>query len=158
MRALALLVLMLAGPASAEIRDFDPAPLAACVERGNAAGCAGSAARACMDASPAGHTTLGINGCLDAELGWWDDLLNTRYGQAIAAARRQDAAARQAGLDQPSVEAALRAMQRTWIVFHDASCDYAALQWWGGTGASGAYLGCRLNLTAEQALRLGGAE
>ena len=144
MRASALLLLLLlllaAGPGWAESPVFDPAPIAACIEAGGGADCIGEAATACMEASPGGYSTVMMNGCLDAELGWWDDLLNARFQLAVAAARDLDAEATRAGSGRPSSEAALRGMQRAWIAFRDAACEYEALDWWGGTGASGAYL------------------
>ena len=48
----------------------------------------------------------------------------------------------------------LRDMQRAWMAYRDATCGYEGFQWYGGTGATGAYLGCNLRLTGQQVLFL----
>ena len=40
-------------------------------------GCIGLSANACMQATPGGDTTVGMGGCLDRELSFWDQILNT---------------------------------------------------------------------------------
>ena len=45
-------------------------------------------------------------------------------------------------------------MQRAWIGWRDATCDYERAQWGGGTGGGPATVACLMRLTGEQALYL----
>jgi uncharacterized protein YecT (DUF1311 family) len=47
-------------------------------------------------------------------------------------------------------------MQRAWIGYRDAACDYERAQWGGGSGGGPATAGCLMRLTGEQALALEG--
>ncbi|MFN3953023.1 MAG: lysozyme inhibitor LprI family protein [Pararhodobacter sp.] len=155
MRALALALLLPATSALSEGVKFDGPMVEQCLAGGGWRDCIGQAAGQCMQATPGGESTAGMVGCLDAEWQWWDGELNSRYRELLARARQIDAEPPIEGmLPRPSDEAALRAMQRAWISWRDATCDYEALQWWGGSGASPARIGCLLGLTGEQALRL----
>jgi uncharacterized protein YecT (DUF1311 family) len=154
---LALALGLAAAPAAAQDRVvFSAAPLTDCLARGNADACIGAGSDRCMQATPGGDTTAGMTGCLEAELDWWDDRLNAAYQRLRAADRRDDAA--MAGTGRPSRADALRDVQRAWIAWRDATCDYEVLGWWGGTGASPVYLACKMRLTGTQALWLEAAE
>lgn len=147
--------LALPGVAAAQDLMFDATTLAQCVAAaGDGAECIGMAAESCMGRTMGGYSTYGMNACTDAEAQWWDTRLNTSYQALMAREQAADGASAEAEPDRPSGAAALRDMQRAWITFRDASCDYAALEWYGGTGASTIYLGCLLDLTARQALVL----
>lgn len=115
--------------------------------------CIGASANACMSATDMGGTTVGMGGCIDRELRYWDDRLNASYRSLRAKDRAEDAEygsapgyAKQAN--------ALRDMQRAWIAYRDATCDYERAQWGGGTGGGPATLGCLMRLTGRQALYL----
>jgi len=129
---------------------------ASCLEAGEypdaRKACIGVSANACMEDSPGGFTTVGMAGCLSLELDYWDRRLNASYRDLMRRERRDDA--EMAGTGAPSRAQALRAMQRAWIPFRDASCAYARAQWGGGTGGGPAELGCLLQMTAEQTLAL----
>ena len=146
-------------PGQAEELVFDHAPAQACRDAaataapGTAAACIGQAADDCMEATPGGFSTAGMNGCLEAELLWWDTALTDVSGQLKSLETELEAKAEQpASAPRPSV--ALTDMQRAWIAYRDARCLYAALQWSGGTGAGPAHLSCSLQVTAEQTLFL----
>ena len=152
---LALGLAALAFPAAAEGLKFSPRAVETCIAQGGWRDCIGTAANACMEETEGGYTTPGMAGCLDAEREYWDGELNAAYGELRARAQQFDADPPIEGLPpRPSSVDALRDMQRAWIAFRDASCRYEQLQWWGGTGASGAYTGCLMRLTGEQALTL----
>ncbi|MBK0328707.1 DUF1311 domain-containing protein [Rhodobacteraceae bacterium F11138] len=119
--------------------------------------CIGNAADACMQATPAGDTTVGMGGCLDRERAYWDAMLNANYQTARAQAKAADAEMQEIGATVPSMDAALRDMQRNWIGYRDATCDYERSLWSNGTGAGPATLSCLMRLTGEQALYLGDA-
>jgi uncharacterized protein YecT (DUF1311 family) len=135
---------------------FDGALIQDCLDAGGWRDCIGVGANACIEATPGGWTTVGTTGCTIAEAEWWDARLNAEYQALMARERQRDADWRPIpGLPpRPSGAEALRAMQRAWIAYRDATCFYEELQWWGGTGASGARAGCRMRLTAEQVLAL----
>ena len=60
------------------------------------------------------------------------------------------------GLEVASVAEALRAMQRAWIVYRDAACDYERAQWAGGTGGGPATAACLMQQTGVRTLELEG--
>ncbi len=150
------LALALAAPSPA-LADLliDLSIAQACVDAAGpdqaAPGCIGQAANRCMEDSPQGYSTVQMGACLDAELGWWDGLLNTEYRGLMAELEASDA-------DLPAhlaVQAGyLRDMQRAWIRLRDSACAFEASRWQGGTGASPAAIGCLLQRTAQQALFL----
>jgi len=158
------LALIAGGPASAE-PVFSRAATATCVDEAYASSpglsghgvldCVGRAAGACM-MTPGGDTTVGMMACLDGELAYWDARLNAAYAERITAAEALDAEMRTLGSAAPSIEDSLRAMQRAWIPFRDASCLYEQAQWMGGTGGGPATLACHMQETARQALKLEG--
>jgi uncharacterized protein YecT (DUF1311 family) len=159
---LALVLTLLATPLAAQSKGedeglrFDPGPTMACLDRGGWRDCIGLAMMACIEGTPGGNSTAGMAGCANAEAEWWDARLNAEYQALMADERAADAEWQPIpGLaPRPSGVETLRAAQRAWIAWRDATCTYEELQWWGGTGASGAGAGCRLYLTGEQVLRL----
>jgi len=159
--ALALLLALAAGPAAAKDDNglrFDPSHAQNCLADGGWRDCIGVAAQRCMEFTEGGYSTQGMSGCLAAEHAWWDGELNALYQELRARERAGDADWQPIPgmLPRPSGADALRDMQRAWIVFRDATCRYEELQWWGGTGASGAMNGCLMRVTAEQVLALRG--
>ncbi|MFZ5963878.1 lysozyme inhibitor LprI family protein [Thalassococcus sp. BH17M4-6] len=116
--------------------------------------CVGTAARDCMTRNDGGETTVGMGYCLEQEWMAWDALLNMHYGEVRAQARAADAETAQYNANIPSQADALRDMQRAWIAFRDARCDYERSQWGGGTGGGPATLDCLMQTTARQALYL----
>jgi len=162
----AALIAGLSGPALAQDVAFDGSILEACLTGGDTGGgggfgggssCIGAAVEPCIDATPGGATTVGYAFCLDAELSWWDARLNAVYRELLSQAGRIDVEAVTYGTpNRPSDVAALRRMQRAWIEYRDESCGYEALQWWGGTGANGVSLSCRMRLTGAQSFYLEG--
>ncbi len=83
---------LLANPAMAQDAPaFDPAPVLACLDSDAAPdSCAGLAANACMEGE-GGSSTVGMGFCLGAERDWWDDRLNTAYGEVMTRAEAGDA-------------------------------------------------------------------
>lgn len=160
--ALAVTAFLACGTAPAIAWDglrFDPAGIAPCIEDGDGHACIGQAADACMAASEGGYSNLGMVSCIAAELDWWDGELNAVYRDLRARERQLDTDWSDdiPGLGpRPSGADTLRDVQRAWIGFRDASCTYEALDWWGGSGARLIEVTCRLQMTAEQTLRLRG--
>jgi uncharacterized protein YecT (DUF1311 family) len=149
---LAAALALLAPPAMAQDVVFDPATIDACFAGGGWEDCIGTGAGACMADTPGGDTTVGMVGCLDAELSYWDDLLNSAYAAAVADAEAFDSD--RFDDNQPSRRDALRDMQRGWIAFRDATCSYEVLDMYGGTGANLLWVDCLMRMTGEQALYL----
>lgn len=115
--------------------------------------CIGAAANACMEATPGGFSTVGMSACMDAELQSWDRALNELYGPLRGRMAEYDAAEK----DFPGPVAradALRDMQRAWITYRDAACDFERSKWGNGTGGGPAAVGCLMDETARQVLRL----
>nr|WP_272210049.1 lysozyme inhibitor LprI family protein [Marinicella sp. W31]MDC2875906.1 DUF1311 domain-containing protein [Marinicella sp. W31] len=116
--------------------------------------CAGVSAQACQNASDYGSTTIGLQECSALETKFWDSWLNRTYRELQARAKAADAEA----VDDPrangEIAESLRDMQRVWINFRDATCEFEANQYQGGTIAGPVYAGCRLWMTADQAIYL----
>jgi len=144
MRWLALIsVLFLGAPVTAQDLVYHPDPTIDCLaDATNPAmrhACVGAAANLCMADNPGGSSTVGMGSCLDQERAWWDARLNDVYGRLLT----QYA-------EQPAVLDNLRDMQRAWIPYRDARCDFEFVQRGGGTGGGPAILACLMNATAEQ--------
>lgn len=152
-----LAALFLASPVAAQDLQFDIGKTLGCLDRADRyegrQACVGESANACMGANSLGSTTIGMGGCFDFELGYWDDRLNASYRALRAKDQAEDAdsASFQGYVSQAD---ALRDMQRAWITFRDATCDYERAQWGGGTGGGPATLACLLRQTGHQTLYL----
>ncbi|MDF1855673.1 lysozyme inhibitor LprI family protein [Pseudooceanicola sp.] len=153
---LALAVALIGAPAGAQDLVFSPAATETCLAAGRS-DCIGASGEACMQATPGGQSTVGMGGCLDRELSYWDARLNSAYGSAMRQAKQADQANSDGALAVLSQAQALREMQRAWIPFRDAKCDFARSQWGGGTGGGPAQLSCLMQETGQQALYLEGA-
>ncbi|MFK7938934.1 MAG: lysozyme inhibitor LprI family protein [Roseovarius sp.] len=151
MRALVLSCMILPAPAMAQTLSFDITPTAACVAQGVGQPCVGKAANQCMETSEGGYSTNGMSGCTAHELDWWDDRLNAVYTETQ---KRLTAADAEAPSYAPPQRDALKDMQRAWIPFRDAKCEFVATEWMGGSGAGPATLWCLMDETARQALYL----
>lgn len=161
MRLLAVLAILsvpvAAFPAHAQegVITYDKAAVASCLEGATDMAqhdCIGKASDACMQA-PEGSSTVGMNQCLTAEKDDWDRLLNDNYSKLVEISKTADAALGDAAA--PKSLPLLQNMQRDWIAYRDSSCLYAASAFTGGSAAGPAAGQCLLELTAEQALRLG---
>jgi uncharacterized protein YecT (DUF1311 family) len=156
-RAAALLVALAAAPAAGQELPFSTEPtescLAAAADRPARDACVGRSADACTD-TPDGSTTVGMGFCYGKELAFWDTRLNAAYGALMAIEEAGDAELKEYEPTAPSPAAALGDMQRAWIGYRDAACDYERSQWGGGTGGGPATADCLMRLTAAQALAL----
>lgn len=153
----ALICAAVAGPAWAQEPSFDLSRTEGCLATTPAAerrACIGRSAQACIDGDQSGGTTVGMSFCLEREHTFWDARLNDAYGKLRAREKTRDAEIAQVGGSAPSLAEALRDMQRAWIPYRDATCDYERAQWGGGTGGGPATWACLMRLTGEQALAL----
>lgn len=152
------ILLAVTGPAAAQDLNFSADETATCVAaagtQAEKRACAGTSANACMDSSDGGYSTVGMGGCLSMELDWWDARLNIAYATLMKREKADDAEFADQSDYIPSKSKALRAMQRAWIPFRDARCDYERSQWGGGTGGGPATVSCLLQATADQTLFL----
>ena len=141
------LAILLPAPLAAQDAQVDAGAVAACfagTDPGDVdPGCIGAAAEACQQTHPQGQTTLGISGCLMAEAGAWDNLLNREYRLT-----------RDGFTDQPGLPDTLLAAQRAWIALRDADCALAYDRYGGGSMRVIAAAHCRLRHTARRALEL----
>jgi len=147
-----------AGVAAAQDLAFDPGATVDCLEQADWTGgppydCVGEAANQCM-ATADGSTTVGMGFCMDAEWQWWDARLNRVYGELMQQNKATDAEMMSIGATVPSLAENLKAMQRAWIPFRDAACDYEMAQWGGGTGQGPALVGCLMMETGRQTLSM----
>lgn len=97
-------------------------------------------------------STYEINVCSEKEFEKADADLNAAYRQALAAVAASDSAK---PYDRKSWEEALRTSQRAWVAFRDAECKgLIPMEWQGGTGTTGAELGCMTQLTSARTKEL----
>ena len=152
---LPILLLCLGTPFALAAQDFaiDADLVGSCTED-RADLCIPAAAQTCMETHEGGETTVGMGRCLDLAHAAWDARLNESYRDLLAQHRAQDVDLAEIGSSAPELEAPLREMQRAWIAYRDAACTHEAATWGGGTGSGPAYLGCLIELTARQTLRL----
>ncbi len=147
MKALGIILAVMAQPAWPQSLAIDPGQVYAChantPEVQRSPSCLGAASNICQG-QPGGSTTIGIAECIQAETQVWDQILNDEY---------QVARAHLAGLNQ-DLSVSLRDAQRAWIAFRDAECDLTYARWQGGSIRSIAYANCVLVMTAERALQL----
>lgn len=150
---IAVILAASAAPLAAQDLSFNQDITAACLlhtpDLAGQMACIGASANACMENTPGGYSTAAMSGCLDRELQYWDARLNANYTQARAKARTADSY-----VDGTPSETALRDMQRAWITFRDATCDYERSHWGGGTGGGPATYSCLMRMTGQQALYL----
>ncbi|MDE9449370.1 DUF1311 domain-containing protein [Aliiroseovarius sp. Z3] len=154
--AIASLFLSLPAPAQDMTYSFHPTTdcLSAIGDDGDPMRCVGSAANYCMEATEGGLSTVGTSTCLGLEYEDWDRRLNRAYGLLMTRLKAEDEEMATLGSAAPKQAPALLAMQRAWITFRDASCDYERTKWGGGTGGGPASVACMLHQTARQALVL----
>lgn len=90
-------------------------------------------------------STPELNWCAELELEAADRKLNDTYKRVIMKVAAADT------ITKPKREqwaGALREAQRRWIAFRDHDCgELIAHEWSGGTGMTGAMLGCRMSKT-----------
>lgn len=146
------LVLGLSSGAALAEMQFDISPTLDCLaqqgDEGDRMSCVGVAAGVCMDGN---ETTVGMGFCLEQEWMYWDDQLNAVYKEAKAGAAAMD---KDMAPPLNVQEQSLKEMQRAWIAFRDARCNWEAALWMGGTGSGPAQLACLMQETGRQALTL----
>ncbi len=140
-------------PAASQDIAFSPEETLSCLDTGGGAACIGLSAQACID-TPDGFTTVGMGFCFGSERDWWDARLNAAYQALRQANAAADAEMKEIGATVAEMAPALRDMQRAWIGYRDALCEYERTQWGGGTGQGPATAACQMHETARQTLLL----
>lgn len=164
-RKMPILVLALAMPVGVAVAEAPEGPayrpeilqncLAAKTGDEDRSVCIGASSDDCMT-SAQGQTTAGMVQCLGLELADWDNMLNDTYRKLVTQQKAADAALAASGSSiKPQRVEKLQKMQRDWISYRDAACQFDAAQWDGGSGSGPSATGCALGLTGHQALFLG---
>lgn len=160
MRGLLVCLAMLPAAAQAQDITFSLDATLACLQEAvglqEQRACVGASANACMAASPDGSTTYGMVECLGRESDYWDGRLNQSYQTVMARSAEIDAEMIKIGATVPSLAETLRTMQRAWIPFRDATCQYEMAQWTNGSGRGPAGVACMMQMTGEQTLLIEG--
>lgn len=92
-----------------------------------------------LDCSKASATPE-INACAERDLERADRKLNEAYRMMLGRIDKSDLTPPQRAEWRKSLQDA----QRRWIAFRDADCDgVVPFEWFGGTGATAAVLGCK---------------
>lgn len=157
MKCLIAVLIIAATPVLAQDLSWSPMETETCLERADSMtsreACVGRSATACIE-QPGAYTTVGMVWCFMRAGDYWDERLNRAYTRLMALEETADAEIRSYGGRAPAMAPALRDMQRAWIAFRDAACEYEVTQWGGGTGGGPAHADCRMRMTARQALVL----
>jgi uncharacterized protein YecT (DUF1311 family) len=154
-----LILALMGSPVFADDLDdaYDPAVLQTCLDQfpllRAQASCIGVGAAKCIEGD-AGSSTVGYGFCMSAEWEDWDARLNAVYAVLLVQQANLNDALQAYNPVFPDPVAEMKRMQRAWIVYRDAACDWEHLQWSGGTGAGPATAECLLRLTAQQTLFL----
>lgn len=97
-----------------------------------------------------GYTTVGMSECVNSEYQFWDRRLNQTYQTVLSDAEKMDQEMADLGSAAEKQVPYLREMQRNWIAYRDAACQFERSRWGGGTGGGPASANCMLRLTADQ--------
>lgn len=95
-------------------------------------------------------TTVEMLGCIEPEIQFWDQKLNSAYGDLINVYEEQDSDFE----DVRALAPRLRNVQLQWIDWRDAKCGFAYDQYRGGTIGRLTNANCRLEETAKRALEI----
>lgn len=110
--------------------------------------CVGIAADTCVE-NYGGGPNMVHAACIDAEFAYWDGALNSAYAHILGLARERETM--DLGYAPESLVNALREMQRSWIVYRDATCHHmVALDTPFGSAAGLSYAECMMFETARQ--------
>ena len=144
-----IVVCLLAAPAlaqsGAQLDSADRAAMEQCLQSAAERGarpdeCIGFVQNPCFETEE-GQTTMGSVECISRELAYWDGLLNQSYRRL-----------RETGTDEQN--AGLRDLQRQWLAWREARCDYEAALYEGGSLANVVANQCFTQETARRAIDL----
>jgi len=95
------------------------------------------------------QSNLEMKMCASANLTKAEAELSGAFERALQAATRQyESVRRDLGSEKmPNMPDELRKVERAWETFRDANCGYQNLVYYGGSMASLAVIGCRLDMT-----------
>ena len=97
-------------------------------------------------------STHELNACEDKALDQADVAMNEVYKKVLAFIAKNGT---EKPYDTKSWEESLRKSQRAWVAFRDADCkDLIPMSWTGGTGTTGAVLGCMTEKTKARTKEL----
>ena len=155
----ACLLALLSGSAAAQGLEgsYDPSILDDCMTAAKSPdaqrACIGVGAEACT-LGEGGSTTIGYGYCFGSEGEDWDARLNAVYQTLLPQQARLHEDLQSFNPDFSNPQDRMRDMQRNWIAYRDAACDWEYLQWSGGTGGGPAIAQCLMELTALQTIFL----
>lgn len=95
-------------------------------------------------------TTADMLDCIASEMAFWDDRLNSVYGELIAAYEALDKDMD----DGRTVAALIRSTQRQWMTWRDAKCGFEYEKYRGGTMGRLAGAFCQMEETANRTFEL----
>ncbi len=119
--------------------------------------CVGQQAGVCRDANDqdAVPPTYAEIICVEIEVEWWDARLNEQYKALIKELKEADAErGTAAGQSDASMVESYRAMERVWIPFRDAWCDYEGDSVGSGDAAKYAEARCLMEFTARRTIEI----
>ena len=148
------ILVVLAGPSAAQdVPKVDTALVESCFANAGpgeyAPQCLGAASNQCQQQGYS--STLGITGCINAEVDAWDTILNREYKAIRADFSRLANAASDTAID---LNAQLLTAQRAWIAYRDAECMLAYARWQDGSLRGIVHANCMMGMTAHRAIEL----
>ena len=151
----ALAATALAAGATAQVPGFDPAPILACLDDPvRDESCVGAGALACMAQGSGGTDRL--TECHQAELAWWEGLLQQEGAAMLQAQAGVDAdlATLPRFAERPAGAPLLQAVLESFADWRESLCAYEALQFWSTDGEAFTHAECRMRLTGDMVLTL----
>ncbi len=112
--------------------------------------CLGNSASRCMEETDGGYSRLGTLGCIQAELVGWEDRMNGSFAQMQVKDQIADTEEGAQEVFGPM----LQKMQREWLDYRNARCDYIGAKEGGDEAFEERRDWCRLEMTGLQTLLL----
>ncbi len=139
-------------------KGFSGEKIEACLSSAsNAIDCVGQQADACTSANDPNSVpmTQAEAICVEIEAAWWDARLNARYKELMKALKAADAErGTVAGESAASMAESYRVMERAWIPFRDAWCDFEGDAVGSGDAASYTRARCLMEFTARRTIEI----
>ncbi|QIE44108.1 DUF1311 domain-containing protein [Pseudohalocynthiibacter aestuariivivens] len=153
---ISVLLALVAVPVCAQNLTFDPSLTENCMVASSDSfamqGCIGKSATHCSLETPEGISTAVMQSCFELEMSYWDQRLNDSYQRFMSGLKLEDENNPFPGKSPKSP--ALLQMQRSWITFRDAKCEFADVLWGRNNAGALARAHCLMTETAMQTIHL----
>ena len=145
------------GPAFADSVELNGLEytMSSCIDNssGQPRECVGQGVKACREGLQHGSNVAMI-GCIFSELTYWERQIDIGQAPQIVRAAKFEADRATIGASYVDLIDMTKDAFKAWHRHRDTSCDVELAYWTGGSGGGSVVAQCKLELTAEQAIRL----